>query len=38
MGWELFKAIQQHCRANSGYSGIFDVDAISPAWDDKEER
>ncbi|KAG2184649.1 hypothetical protein INT43_000562 [Umbelopsis isabellina] len=37
MGWELFKAVQQHCRANSGFSGIVDVDAVSPKWDDREE-
>lgn len=38
MGWELFKALIQHCRAFSGFSGITNVDAISPKWDNREER
>ncbi|GAB5586151.1 hypothetical protein Unana1_01051 [Umbelopsis nana] len=38
LGWELFRSIQLHCRANSGYSGIRHVDSISPEWDDRQER
>jgi mannosyl-oligosaccharide alpha-1,2-mannosidase len=38
MGWKLFEAIQAHCRANSGYTGIRYVDSISPEWDDRQER
>jgi mannosyl-oligosaccharide alpha-1,2-mannosidase len=38
MGWELFKSIQLHCQANSGFSGVRNVDSIFPAWDDRQER
>ncbi|KAI9301545.1 glycoside hydrolase [Cunninghamella echinulata] len=37
MAWTLFKNINQYCKANSGYSGINNVDSTSPRWNDRQE-
>ncbi|CAO3650173.1 unnamed protein product [Cunninghamella blakesleeana] len=37
MAWTLFKSIDKYCKANSGFSGIRDVDAKRPEWDDRQE-
>lgn len=38
MAWEIFDAIHTYCRANSGFSGVADVDSFYPRWDDRQER
>jgi len=36
-GWNIFQAIETHCKTPSGYSGIRDVGVIPPINDDKME-
>ncbi|KAG2220958.1 hypothetical protein INT45_006491 [Circinella minor] len=37
MAWDIFNSIHTYCRANSGFSGIGNVDAYYPNWDDRQE-
>ncbi|ORX50997.1 glycoside hydrolase [Hesseltinella vesiculosa] len=37
MAWEIFNAIHTYCRANSGFSGLDNVDSFFPKWDDRQE-
>ncbi|KAI9272993.1 glycoside hydrolase [Phascolomyces articulosus] len=37
MAWDIFNSIHTYCRANSGFSGINNVDAYYPNWDDRQE-
>ncbi|KAI9300605.1 glycoside hydrolase [Cunninghamella echinulata] len=37
MAWTIFKNINQHCKAPYGYSGVNEVDATSPRWNDRQE-
>ncbi|KAI7847753.1 glycoside hydrolase [Circinella umbellata] len=37
MAWDIFNSIHTYCRANSGFSGIDNVDAYYPNWDDRQE-
>ncbi|ORY94054.1 glycoside hydrolase [Syncephalastrum racemosum] len=37
MAWEIFNSIHTYCRANSGFSGVHDVDTFYPRWDDRQE-
>ncbi|KAI8059472.1 glycoside hydrolase [Gongronella butleri] len=37
MAWEIFNAIHTYCRANSGFSGLDNVDTFFPRWDDRQE-
>uniref|UniRef100_A0AAX7STU7 alpha-1,2-Mannosidase n=1 Tax=Astatotilapia calliptera TaxID=8154 RepID=A0AAX7STU7_ASTCA len=36
-GWEAVQALEQHCRVDGGYSGIRDVYASSPNYDDVQQ-
>lgn len=38
MAWDIFNSIHTYCRANSGFSGVGDVDSYYPKWDDRQER
>ncbi|KAI8141005.1 glycoside hydrolase [Fennellomyces sp. T-0311] len=37
MAWDIFNSIHTYCRANSGFSGIANVDTYYPNWDDRQE-
>ncbi|KAI8089834.1 glycoside hydrolase [Halteromyces radiatus] len=37
MAWDIFNSLHTYCLANSGFSGIDNVDAFSPKWDDRQE-
>ena len=34
-GWEMFEAIERHCKVAGGYSGVFDVRNDPPDLDNK---
>jgi len=37
-GWEIFSAIEKHCRVPSGgYASVMNVDQLPVIWDDKME-
>lgn len=36
-GWEAVQALEQHCRVEGGYSGVRDVYASSPNYDDVQQ-
>ena len=37
-GWEIFSAIEKHCRVPSGgYASVMNVDKLPVTWDDKME-
>lgn len=37
-GWNIFQAIEKHCRIESGgYASIFNVDAVPVEYEDKME-
>lgn len=36
-GWEIFQAIEKHCRVKGGYGGIRDVRKPNPLTEDKME-
>jgi len=36
-GWEIFQAIETHCKTPNGYSGIRDVTVTNPAKDDLQQ-
>ncbi|XP_006805712.1 mannosyl-oligosaccharide 1,2-alpha-mannosidase IA [Neolamprologus brichardi] len=36
-GWEAVQALEQHCRVEGGYSGVRDVYALSPNYDDVQQ-
>ncbi|XP_005930534.1 mannosyl-oligosaccharide 1,2-alpha-mannosidase IA [Haplochromis burtoni] len=36
-GWEAVQALEQHCRVDGGYSGVRDVYASSPNYDDVQQ-
>lgn len=35
--WEAFQAIEKHCRLESGYSGLLDVDSLNGGHDDLQQ-
>lgn len=38
MAWDIFNSLYTYCKANSGYTGLYNVDDIEYPWDDREER
>jgi mannosyl-oligosaccharide alpha-1,2-mannosidase len=36
-GWEIFQAIEKHCRTEYGYVGIRDVTSDKPVQDDLQQ-
>ncbi|CAK5284806.1 unnamed protein product, partial [Mycena citricolor] len=37
-GWEIFQAIEKHCRIpDGGYAGVLNVEAVPVEWEDKQE-
>ncbi|XP_026857442.2 mannosyl-oligosaccharide 1,2-alpha-mannosidase IA [Electrophorus electricus] len=36
-GWEAVQALEQHCRVEGGYSGVRDVYASTPSYDDVQQ-
>lgn len=35
--WDAVEALERHCRTESGYSGIRDVNSVNPSKDDVQQ-
>ncbi|KAI8344674.1 glycoside hydrolase [Chlamydoabsidia padenii] len=37
IAWDIFNSLHTYCRANSGFSGLDNVETFTPKWDDRQE-